>query len=408
MRLNAGHDLSARVSKSINSAVRNLKMRTRMASDVRPMHQHASATGSSVIPTVRYRDVPAAVAWLQEAFDFEPHRLVKDAKGTVLYAELTFGTGMVMVAPIQDSPLGDLMVQPDEIAGMETQICYLFVDNAKAHCARAKAAGAEIVLDIEVEATGGRGYSCRDLEGHVWNFGTHNPWNIQTISKHRPGSRRAWKALAACLLLAAAAALYVHKPAREVASGLALTILDKVSTSIEPAQAEQTPDRATEDTALREMRDQLSKERFARVAADRQVSDIREQLVQERRARETAELSRTTNEGRVQNPSLPALSPAALKAAETAAAEARSELAKLRGALTAAAEQLAQAQKARQVAEHGAKDTRDQFDQLRTARETADSTAREMREIAARERSARIAAERTLRKAKTSPYTPFQ
>ena len=76
----------------------------------------------------------------------------------------------------------------------------------------------------------------------------------------------------------------VHKPARDVASGLALTILDKVSTSIEPALAEQTPDRATDDAALREMRDQLSKERLARVAADRQVSDIREQLVQERRA----------------------------------------------------------------------------------------------------------------------------
>lgn len=378
-----------------------------MPSDVGPMHQHANATGASVIPTVRYRNVPAAVAWLQEAFRFQPHRLVRDAKGTVLYAELTFGTGMVMVAPIQESPLGDLMVQPDEIAGMETQICYLFVDNAQAHYARAKAAGAEIVLDIKVEATGGRGYSCRDLEGHVWNFGTHNPWNIQAAAKHRPVSRRTWKVLAACLLLAAAGTLYVHKPAREMASGLALTILDKVSTSIEPAQAEQTPDRATDNAALREMRDQLSKERLARLAADRQVSDIREQLVQERRGRETAELSRTANEGRVQNPSLPGPSPAALKAAETAAAEARSELAKLRGALTAAAEQFAQAQKAKQSAEHSARDAREQFEQLRTARETADDTAREMRELAARERSARIVAERILRKAKTSPYTPY-
>ena len=371
------------------------------------MHQHASATGASVIPTLRYRNVPAAVAWLQEAFSFQPHRLVKDAKGTVLYAELTFGGGMVMVAPIQESPLGDLMVQPDEIAGMETQICYLFVDNAQAHYAHAKAAGAEIVLDIEVEATGGRGYSCRDLEGHVWNFGTHNPWNVQAAAKHRPGSHRAWKVLAACSLLVAIGTLYVHKPAREVASGLALTILDKVSTSIEPAQAEQTSDRVTENAALREMRDQLSKERLARLAADRQVGDMREQLVQERRARETGELAGTTNEGRVQNQIPPSHSPAALKAAETAAAQARNELAKMRTALAAAAEQLAQAQKAKQVAEHNARDARDQFEQLRTARETADNAAREMRELAARERSARIVAARILRKARTSPYTPY-
>lgn len=378
-----------------------------MQSDVRAMQHHPNATGASVIPTVRYRNVPAAVAWLQQAFSFEPHRLVKDAKGTVLYAELTFGTGMVMVAPIQESSLGDLMVQPDEIGGMETQICYLFVDNAKAHYARAKAAGAEIVLDIEVEATGGRGYSCRDLEGHVWNFGTHNPWNIQTAASDRPGSRRTWKVLAACLLLAVTGTLYLHKPARNVASHLALTILDKVSTSIEPALAEQTPDRASDDAALRDMRDQLSKERLARVAADRQVSDIREQLAQERRGREAAELTKNTGEARMQNPVLPGPSHAALKIAETAAAEARGELAKMRATLLAAAEQLAQAQKTKQVAEHSAKEAREQFEQLRTARETADSTAREMRELAARERSARIAAERTLRQAKTSPYTPY-
>src|SRR4029078_5669980 len=100
-----------------------------------------------------------------------------------------------------------------------------------------------------------------------------------------------------------------------------------------------------------EMRDQLSKERLARVAADRQVSDIREQLAQERRGREAAELTKTTGEGRVQNPVLPGPSHAALKAAETAAAEARGELAKVRGALVAAAGQLAQAQKAKEVAE---------------------------------------------------------
>jgi uncharacterized glyoxalase superfamily protein PhnB len=41
---------------------------------------------------------------------------------------------------------------------------------------RAKAAGAKIVLDIKDEDYGGRGFSCRDLEGHLWNFGTYDPW----------------------------------------------------------------------------------------------------------------------------------------------------------------------------------------------------------------------------------------
>jgi len=32
------------------------------------------------------------------------------------------------------------------------------------------------VLDIVNQDYGGRGYTCRDLEGHVWSFGTYDPW----------------------------------------------------------------------------------------------------------------------------------------------------------------------------------------------------------------------------------------
>jgi len=42
--------------------------------------------------------------------------------------------------------------------------------------ARAVAAGAEIVIEIKDEDYGGRDYSCRDPEGHVWNFGSYDPW----------------------------------------------------------------------------------------------------------------------------------------------------------------------------------------------------------------------------------------
>ena len=33
-----------------------------------------------------------------------------------------------------------------------------------------------MVLEIKTEDYGGRGYSCRDVEGHLWNFGSYNPW----------------------------------------------------------------------------------------------------------------------------------------------------------------------------------------------------------------------------------------
>jgi len=53
---------------------------------------------------------------------------------------------------------------------------YVIVPDADAHYAQAKGAGATIVLDIVDASYGGRGYSCRDLEGHLWSFGTYNPW----------------------------------------------------------------------------------------------------------------------------------------------------------------------------------------------------------------------------------------
>ena len=381
------------------------------------MTAHHKLTGASVIPTVRYRNVAAAVTWLQDAFAFEPHRLVKDSKGTVVYAEMKFGTGMVMVAPIQDTEFGKLMVQPDEIGGCETQICYLYVEDTAVHHARATAAGAEVVLDIESETKGRRGYSARDLEGHVWNFGSHNPWSLQTTAASaRPRPRRWRKAMAAALLLAAGAAIYQHEPARDAVGEVLLSGFARVSAAVASPQTEQgTEIDPIVSRTLREVREQLFAEQQARVASDRLLKDMRDQLTQERRAREAAEQAATTAVGNREvsnSPTAPvapqaAPHPGALKVAEIAATEARSELAKARSALQSTTEQLAQANKAKEAAERGAKDARDQLAQLRTTRETAETTAREARELAARERSQRIAAQRTLRQIRSSPYAPF-
>jgi uncharacterized glyoxalase superfamily protein PhnB len=48
--------------------------------------------------------------------------------------------------------------------------------NADAHYARSKSTGADIVRDIKTQDYGGRDYTARDLEGHVWTFGTYDPW----------------------------------------------------------------------------------------------------------------------------------------------------------------------------------------------------------------------------------------
>jgi uncharacterized glyoxalase superfamily protein PhnB len=134
-------------------------------------------TRSTVIPCLRYRDAPAAIEWLCRAFGFEEQLVAPNDDGTIAHAQLSFGNGMIMLASASDSEFGRLMKLPSEIGGAETQTAYLIVSDADSVYRQAKAAGAEIVYDIKNEDYGGRGFSCRDLEGHIWNFGTYDPWN---------------------------------------------------------------------------------------------------------------------------------------------------------------------------------------------------------------------------------------
>jgi uncharacterized glyoxalase superfamily protein PhnB len=83
---------------------------------------------------------------------------------------------MVMLGSIADNEYGRNIAQPDEVGGRETQSPYLVVADADAVHARAKAAGFEMVLDICDQDHGGRAFTCRDPEGHLWNIGTYDPW----------------------------------------------------------------------------------------------------------------------------------------------------------------------------------------------------------------------------------------
>jgi uncharacterized glyoxalase superfamily protein PhnB len=137
----------------------------------------AKHTKTNVIPCLSYRDAAAAIEWLCKTFGFETHAVYSGENGTIAHAELSFGNGMIMCGTKKsDTPYGRWIKQPDEINGCETQTAYLIVADADAIYDRAKAAGAEILLDIKTEDYGGRGFTCRDLEGHIWNFGSYDPW----------------------------------------------------------------------------------------------------------------------------------------------------------------------------------------------------------------------------------------
>lgn len=142
------------------------------------MPNFAKNTRATIIPCLRYRDAPAAIEWLCQTFGFEKQLVVPNDDGTIAHAQLSFGNGMIMLGSVlkSETEFGRLIKQPDEIGGAETQSAYVVVSDADAVYVRAKAAGAEIVIEIKDEDYGGRDFSCRDLEGHLWNFGTYDPW----------------------------------------------------------------------------------------------------------------------------------------------------------------------------------------------------------------------------------------
>lgn len=129
-----------------------------------------------IIPTMRYRNASAAIEWLCKAFGFEKHLVVPGQDGRIEHAQLTLDNGMIMLSSVGGGTFGRLMKHPDEIGGAETQSAYVIVPDCDAHYARAKAAGAAMLRDVQDEDYGGRGYTCRDLEGHIWSFGTYDPW----------------------------------------------------------------------------------------------------------------------------------------------------------------------------------------------------------------------------------------
>ena len=135
-------------------------------------------TKANVIPCLRYRDAPAAIEWLCSNFGFEKHLVVPGENNTIVHAQLAFGNGMIMLGSTArvDSEYSKLIAQPDDIGGAETQTVYVVVDDADVVYERVQRAGMEIIMPMKDEDYGGRGFTCRDIERHIWSFGTYDPF----------------------------------------------------------------------------------------------------------------------------------------------------------------------------------------------------------------------------------------
>jgi uncharacterized glyoxalase superfamily protein PhnB len=123
------------------------------------MKQNHSIPSSTVIPVLIYPDVREAVAWLSAAFGFaERVRIGEDHR-----SQLQFGDGAMIVGDVR----GDRRPpRPGEV----THSVVVRVEDARAHCERAREHGARILMEPTDFEYGERQYNAEDPAGHQWTF----------------------------------------------------------------------------------------------------------------------------------------------------------------------------------------------------------------------------------------------
>ena len=104
------------------------------------MKTYAKNCKATVIPGLRYRNAKAMIEWLCKVLGFEKQVIYAGPDDIVMHAQLTFGSGMIMIGSVENgTPSSRLVKQPDEIGGAETQTPYLIVSDIDAIYASAKA-----------------------------------------------------------------------------------------------------------------------------------------------------------------------------------------------------------------------------------------------------------------------------
>ena len=130
----------------------------------------------SLMSAVVYRDPKAALKFLEAAFGFELFMLIEDDAGNLAHSEMRLGDSVLMVG----NEWSDEYKSPASIGGKVTQSIHIQVESdIDGHCARAQAAGMEILMAPSDQFYGARTYRCRDPEGHIWTAAQ----NVKVVSR---------------------------------------------------------------------------------------------------------------------------------------------------------------------------------------------------------------------------------
>jgi uncharacterized glyoxalase superfamily protein PhnB len=121
------------------------------------MLSNRSIPRATVIPVLAYPDVNQAAAWLCDAFGFSVRLRIGNHR-----VQLNVGDGAVTVREMRPNDL-------NAVLGVGCSIT-VRVEDADAHCDRARSHGARITQDPVTYPYGERQYNAVDFAGYSWTF----------------------------------------------------------------------------------------------------------------------------------------------------------------------------------------------------------------------------------------------
>ncbi|MDQ2712598.1 MAG: glyoxalase [Acidobacteriota bacterium] len=121
------------------------------------MLSNRSIPRATVIPVLAYPDVNQAAAWLCDAFGFSVRLRIGDHR-----VQLNVGEGAVIVREMRSNEVNAML-------GMGYSVT-VRVEDADAHCNRARNHGARITQDPVTQPYGERQYNAHDFAGYSWTF----------------------------------------------------------------------------------------------------------------------------------------------------------------------------------------------------------------------------------------------
>jgi uncharacterized glyoxalase superfamily protein PhnB len=121
-----------------------------------------------VWPTLRARDARALIRFLVDVLGFEETVVYADGE-VVHHAQLDWpeGGGVMLGSAEGRAPDDQWSLQPGVFGA------YVVTADPDTVCARARAAGADVFIDLHETDYGSRDFAVRDPEGNRWSFGTY-------------------------------------------------------------------------------------------------------------------------------------------------------------------------------------------------------------------------------------------